>query len=296
MSLIAGIYRSLVPESIRYRVLRYRTARKLHGIKQNILNYYKSHPTGEAEINQALSFLEAHELTVFPYRFSEKYSPDTITVLLDEASQLHYVMLNSHRLYFKRGLTAEQIRHAYAFLLCEQDPESPHCYLPGDFKLEVGAVLADVGCAEGIFTLMNIDTVKKAVLFEADQGWMEALEKTFAPWKEKVSLVNKFVSDRTEGNFVRLDDHFREQKPDFLKIDVDGAEDELLRGSRELLSSQKLQVALCTYHKQQDAQKFEKLFREMNYQTSFTKNYMLFYFDEAFEAPYFRKALLRAVN
>jgi len=296
MSVLVNIYRKVLPESLRYKILRWRTAGRLNRLKTRILEYYKKNPSGDSELNEALVFLRKNPLTVFPYEFSKKYNPQNIQVLRDDSTGLSYVMHGSHKLYFKKGLTPEQIRHMYSFLLCEQDPGSPHCYLDKDFSLGKNAVLADVGCAEGIFSLMNIEKVKEVVLFEADSDWIEALEQTFQPWKEKVTLVNKFVSDASLNKFISLDDYFRTKKIDFLKIDVDGAEDELLKGAQELITKSKLQIALCTYHKQGDAEKFNMFLQKFNYKTSFSKNYMLFYFDDHFEPPYFRKALLRASN
>lgn len=296
MNKLKSIYRRLLPESIRYKILQWRKAYKLHALKKAILDFYRRHPSDEAEINEALTFLKNNPLTVFPYPFSEKYKPQHIHVHTDIATGLRYVMYHQHKLFFKRSLTVEEIQHSYSFLLCEQDSESPHCYLHDGFLLNKDAVLADIGCAEGIFSLMNIDTVKHVYLFEANKEWIEALEQTFTPWQEKVTIVNKFVSDKTAGDFICLDDYFDTVKPDFLKIDVDGAEADLLKGSETLITSAKLQIALCTYHKQNDATEFETYLQHRNYNTAFSKNVMLFYFDEAFNPPYFRKALLRAYN
>ena len=296
MSVLAKIYRQLLPEKARYGILRWRTANRLNNLKKKILRFYKTRPSSDPEINEALNFLKGNPLSVFPYTFSKSYDPATIDVFADDTSGLNYVMFRKHKLFFKRGLSLEQIRHAYSFLLCEQDPESPHCYLTGDFNIAGNSILADVGCAEGIFSLMNIDQLKQVYLFEADPDWIDALEQTFRPWKEKVTIVNKFVSDRTEGNFVSLDDYFKTAPVDFLKIDVDGAEDDLLKGSMRFIAGNRLKIALCTYHRQGDDRKFGGILEKLNFKINFSQNYMLFYFDEEFGPPYFRKALIRAAN
>lgn len=60
---------------------------------------------------------------------------------------------------------------------------------------------------------------------------MVTLKATFEPWKDKVLIVNKFVSDVTNSanttldGFIGPDEHITS-----LKIGVDGAESRLLNG------------------------------------------------------------------
>ena len=69
------------------------------------------------------------------------------------------------------------------------------CYLSDNFTVQQDDVLLDVGSAEGIFALTHIEKLKHVVLFERNAQWVEALEATFAPWKEKVTIIRKYVSD-----------------------------------------------------------------------------------------------------
>lgn len=52
------------------------------------------------------------------------------------------------------------------------------------------SIVADIGTAEGIFALNIIHSVKKVYLFECDPEWIIPLEKTFAPWINKIEIVN----------------------------------------------------------------------------------------------------------
>src|SRR5690606_30541039 len=117
-----------------------------------------------------------------------------------------------------------------------------------DFQITQGDVLADIGSAEGIFTLMNIELLEKAYLFEQDEQWIEALEATFAPWKEKVIIIPKYVSDRKSEKEIRLDQYFQNTtlQPNFFKIDVEGAEEKVLNGMQGLAAQSKCKVALTT--------------------------------------------------
>ena len=151
-----------------------------------------------------------------------------------------------------------------------------------------------MGAAEGNLALSVIEKVKRVYLFETDMEWIEALEATFAPWKEKVVIVNKFVSDKNEGNFISLDAFFRDkEKFTFLKVDAEGAEGDILNGSENLLtSSPGLKIALCCYHKPTDDKIFSEYLSKRGYAVSFAKGYMIF--KENFIPPYLRRGVLRS--
>lgn len=87
-------------------------------------------------------------------------------------------------------------------------------------------------------SLEIVDKAKHVYLFEAEESWIGDLEKTFAPWKEKVTIVRKYVSDIDDDNNVRLDSFFNKSilKPTFIKIDVEGAEMNVLNGCASLFT------------------------------------------------------------
>ena len=167
-----------------------------------------------------------------------------------------------------------------------------------DFKIANGEVLVDIGVAEGNFALGAAEKASKLILFETDTEWIEALNATFEPWKEKVLIVNKFVSDITNATNTTLDDFISpDEKISFLKIDVDGAESRLLDGCKRILSDQNpLKLAICTYHKQDDEKDFTALLSRNGFETSHSDGFMLFYYDKKMKAPYLRRGLIRAVK
>jgi hypothetical protein len=207
-------------------------------------------------------------------------------------------MLDGKRLYFKKRWSVKRIQHSFNELTREQDKESPHRYLSDDFKIDEGEVLVDIGVAEGNFALGAIEKASRVIMFETDKEWIEALNATFEPWKDKVLIVNKFVSDVTDKKNTTLDDYFgKEEKITFLKIDVDGAEARLLNGCKRVLSEQKpLKIAVCTYHKQGDEKEFDALLRKNDFKTSHSNGFMLFYYDKMMKAPYLRRGVIRAVK
>ena len=180
----------------------------------------------------------------------------------------------------------------------EQDVNSPHRYLTDRFNIGKKDILVDVGAAEGNLALSVIEKVKKVYLFETDENWIEALKATFAPWKDKVEIINKFVADRNDEKTVSLDAFFKDREPfSFLKIDAEGTEAAVLKGCETILSSHKpLKAAVCCYHKPNDEKVFNKLLKDRGFSTSFSNGYMIFHEPETFYPPYLRKGVLRAVK
>jgi len=272
---------------------------RLSRLRKQIVEFHESGPglANDPERQQVIDHLRSGGPMLFPYPFALNYDYRKVEVFRDEASGMHYVMQDGRKLFFKRKWKPRRIRKAYAALAMEQDALSPHRYLASGFDIGEGKVLADIGAAEGNFTLGIIDKLSKVYLFECDPDWIEALEKTFEPWKDKVEIVRKFVSDRNDGENVRADDFFADKKVDFLKIDVDGGERDLLKGCREMLSRRRpLKVALCTYHLHDDENEFRQLLQDHGFSVTHTPGFMIFYYDKDLRPPYLRRALLRATK
>ena len=288
-----SLYRRLVPKFIRRPI-------EKNKIKSTVLNYYESLKAAQIseEESKALAYLRKNELSIFPYPFQEKYNRADIEVHVDPDNQLKYIITDNKKLYFKRKSSKRGVRRNYNFLKIEQDPESPHRYLTNSFNVEEGDILVDVGAAEGNLPLEVIDKVKKAYLFETDERWIEALEATFAPWKDKVVIINKFVSNVNDEKNVTLDEYFKDKEPyNFLKVDAEGAEDKILEGATQTLTArQQIKLALCCYHKPHDEDKFKAQLEQWNYDVSFANGYMIFPEPKTFKPPYLRRGVLRAVK
>ncbi len=273
-----------------------RNAGGLNTIRKNILNYYRDVPISD-EIKMVINFLKKNPLKLFPYSFPEKYNSSLIKVYDDKEKNLRYVFHEGKRMYFKRSWQINDIRENYTNLLIEQDKNSPHRYLTGNFTVGKNEVVADIGAAEGIFSLSVIEHVKKIYLFETDSEWIEALQATFMPWNDKIEIINKFVSDKNDIGNITLDKFATGINVlfDFIKIDVDGAELRLLAGCRKILSStHKIKIAICTYHKAGDEISFRNVLKDYGFSICPSSGYMIFYHDPYLSAPFLRRGLLRA--
>jgi len=287
------IYRVLVPKPVRTILLK-------KSLRKKILNHFASLPENEVneEQKEVLQYLEKDQVRIFPYTFHSNYSPDKIEVFHDSGNGMRYVLQDGKRLYFKKRWSETRIKRAYCDLIREQDPYSPHRYLTEKFKIEKEDVLADIGAAEGNFSLAVIGEVKKIYLFEYDSEWIEALKATFAPWADKVEIINKYVSDHDDENHIRFDTFYKERNDvTFFKIDVDGAESVVLKSFDSVFrSGAPFKVALCTYHKNKDEKDFTLLLKDYGFAVTPSRGYMINYYDKKMKAPYLRRGLIRAVR
>lgn len=265
-------------------------------LKNQIINFHKD--SKDEEIIQIIDFLKNNKLEVFPYSFTKKYNKENIEVFENEENKLKYVLHLGKKLYFKRSMTVAHIKSLYQGLLFDQDENSPHLYLTPSFNLNENDVVADIGCAEGNFSLTNIENVKKIYLFESDVEWIEALEETFKPWKEKVEIINLFVTDYDSSSTISIKNFYeKHDKITFFKVDIEGEEQNFLNSCTPVFKTEKnIKMAICTYHKQNDENDFNQQLTNLGFEVEKSNGYMIFLHDQNLSAPYLRKGLLRAIK
>ena len=199
-------------------------------------------------------YFMVHGYTRFPYQYAAKYFESLPEIHANNENGLKYVWHKGKRLYFPGYLSDERIRKMYIALKIEQDAESSHKYVDSVEEFR-DKILLDIGAAEGLIALEAVEVASRIYLFECNPKWQEALEATFAPWKEKVSIINKYVSDNNNGENITLDRFLEDDKHGkfFLKIDIEGAERNALEGAKGIfLNSGNVEFAVCVYHKSDD--------------------------------------------
>lgn len=287
------VYRIVVPKPLRTIILK-------RNIRRKILDQYGLLPENELNGDQKeiVNYLRENQVSIFPYPFQENYRPGLVSVFTDPSTGIKYVMQDGKKLYFKKRWNEKRIRKSYSELSKEQDLKSPHRYITSGFQPGQDDVVADIGAAEGNFSLSVIDKVKKIYLFEYDREWIEALNTTFAGWKEKVEIIPRYVADFDDEKHIRLDTFFRTHNDiTFMKIDVDGYEQKVMEGCRSMLESKiPLKIAICTYHKSGDENEFTGLLQNHGFRVSASSGYMINYYDRKLKAPWLRRGLLRAVR
>lgn len=216
-------------------------------------------------------------LSPYPYVWRQEYDKTEYPSYVDVSNGLPYVIHNQKRLYFRRDMS-DIASDIYRSLLVEQDKRSAHCYVNSNKELE-HKILLDVGSAEACFALEMIDFVDHAYLFECDEKWIEALEATFAPWKDKITFIRKYVSDHNDDNNITLDEFFKDKPSDnlFIKMDIEGFERKALQGSKELMQKSKnISGSVCIYHLHDDEEIVGGILHENACTTTIQPGYLYF--------------------
>ena len=243
---------------------------------------------------------------LFPYK-EQKVGKSLECFVTGKEKGLPFVLHGDHlKLYFPKHTPLSDVVNEYRALVEREGllgagilGKSPHCYQDGNFKVEQGDILLDVGCAEAVFALDNIEKVAKAYLFESLPEWQKPLQHTFSPYADKVVFVPKLVSDRTTGNAITLMDAVKNDRFDgaqyFVKMDIEGWERTVVKGNADFFTSAKVKLSCCVYHRQDDAQVIDTMLKGMGYKTRFSDGYMLPTVN-GIHYPYFRHGVIYAQN
>lgn len=265
-----------------------------------ILDYYSRDFDGK--YTEEIKFLKNNgRLTEFPYPKTK--GMELFTCAHDSSNGLPYVLHKEKKLYYPKTWSLTLVNDQYRNLVEKENilgggysSKSPHQYQTDHFHVYETDTVLDIGAAEGLFALEVIESVEKVVLIEADALWVEPLRATFEPYKHKVTIINKFVSDIDGHNEITIESCLRNSavKTLFIKMDIEGEECRIIRNNQSLLSKDlEIRVVCCTYHNSGDADKLKLLLDNAGYKTEFSEGFVLFIWDENLQPPYFRKGLIR---
>lgn len=270
-----------------------------------INSYFSTHAGEKEKFAKELNFIntiakqkpsesEKKLYSIYPYPFTLRYNHTETEVFRDEKADMFYVFFEGKKMYYHNGFTTkEDVQMHFMSISAEQDAESPHRYFNGFFSVTKDDVVADLGAAEGNFALTIVNDVKELYLLEADPAWADALNKTFEPWKEKVHIIQKYVGGCNDNKTITLDELFKEKYISVIKMDIEGAEVDVLKNAQQFISERSLKMIITTYHRKNDATEIKELLESAGYHTMFSNNYMLYIWDNL-TPPYFRNGLITA--
>lgn len=265
---------------------------------KEIEGYFASNNFDNTEIKSVQNYINEKGITnVFPYDFVYDYYIRCLWKLrYDRKNLMFYIWHSGKRIYLKQS-KYEDARSYCINLLCEQNKNSPHKYWEGELS---GSYFFDCGAAEGIFAVENMDNFEHIFLFEADESWIPALKKTLAPFEDKVTVIHKFVGNYDSSNNITIDSAIERynidiQKSMFIKMDVEGAEEQVLEGMQATLKkASDLRLVICTYHKQDDEYRIKEIIDQVGlYKYEMSKGYMILYYDDLIREPYIRRGVMR---
>lgn len=248
-------------------------------IRKILKNYAHSTDSDILEIVQNIS--KRRSIGPYNQNFISKYASAIEELIkevnLDEDTQMHYVIWNGKKMYYPKSHSRAFVASEFNFVKLEQDIDSPHRYLTKEFDVKEGDIVIDAGVAEGNFALDIIDRAKKVYLVECEREWVEALEKTFEPWKEKVVIIEKMLDGYDDEKHASIDAFVEEQEVNFIKMDVEGAEISALGGATKILENSKnIKCAICAYHRKDAEKDIRMKLEQSGFFTSTTSGYIFF--------------------
>jgi hypothetical protein len=272
-------------------------------VYSKLLRYYDENPSKEFE-KEILYLKDLGFASEFPYK-QIKILHD-IKCGFDKKRKMPFVLHNNKRLYFPKSWDVEQAKGTYANLIERENilggdyaEKAPHQYQTEYSHVQEGDVVLEIGAAEALFSLDIIDLAKKVYIFEPKKIWKKPLRATFEPYKDKVEIITKYVSNKDTGDEIKLESCLKldDFKSVFVKMDVEGYEKLIINDNIPFFSNNTdIRISCCTYHIQEDAESLNKMFLSMGYQTEFSDGYILFLSDSNLRPPYFRKGLIRAAK
>lgn len=269
-------------------------------IKKLLQNYSDS---SDLDIIEILDCIQRTK-SVGPYNqeFVGKYGRITQTMVddvrYDENAQMCYVIWNGKRMYYPKSHSKLYVASELNFVNLEQDIDSPHRYLTQDFQVKEGDIVVEAGVAEGNFALDIVEKAKKLYLVECEHEWVEALEKTFEPWKDKVVIIEKMLDEYDDETHIRIDTFVQEQQVNFIKMDVEGAETAALNGAARILTqSDDIKCAICSYHRKNAEKDIRNILKQHGFSTSTTNGYIFFREDiDSWVDGELRRGIVRGVK
>ena len=281
-------------------VLDQRMTMKYHYL--NLLDYYGRHQEEAKTYQKELNYIQHHgEYCNFPYKSVSM--PESVEYGFDQEVQMPYVVHQNKKLYFKQDQLPEEALGLYKNYLqterllgTDDIDDAPHQYQSPRVKVADGDVVFDIGAAEGLFALEQIEKASHVVIVESDPDWIKPLRLTFAPYGDKVTIVRKFVSATDTDTTISLEKLLSNVEYDsaFVKMDIEGYElQSLIPAEKVLRQKNSTKLSIASYHKQHDAEMMKSFFDNIGYYSEFSNGYMLFHLYDTPAPPYFRQGIIR---
>jgi FkbM family methyltransferase len=204
--------------------------------------------------------------------------PSPVVVDEDAAAGMRAVEIGGHRYWLPLDMDWAGMSMLYSEVFCEAHP---HHYEYGGCRVRPGDVVVDAGSAEGFFARFALDRGARVLIVEPWGPMAEALRRTYEaeiaegcvrvepaalaaeggegllqldprqPWGASLASgpargdVSAVVRRTTLDALVAASPWGR---CDFLKMDVEGAERDALRGARETLRRDRPRLSVAVYH------------------------------------------------
>jgi len=197
--------------------------------------------------------------------------------VVEQDSDYVQLQIGAHRYYWPSGADWGGLAwmHQEVFVPASQNF---HAYEFAGVKIHPGDQVVDAGASEGFFTRYALQRGATVLALEPVQSLADALRKTFtaeiAKGQVKVLPValgaksgrgnlqlvqdrlyeSRLASTGTKIQMVSLDDVIGQERVGFIKMDIEGAEMDAIRGGSQTIAMQKPRLAIAVYHDLENAQ------------------------------------------
>lgn len=233
----------------------------------------------EIERLMSLSNLNFYNL-VFPYGYIEEILEEEIEIVSEDGYPTH--LFKNNKVFLPKKWSIDHCKEYIRLLKCEQHENSPHAYLKG-----TGKVLLDIGCSEGIFSLMCYDDYEEIYAFDKSE-WKEVLSHTF-------KNIDNFHFIEGEVGYSNPIDNLNLSEVSEIKMDIEGMEYEVLVSAENTISNCHPRLQICVYHNRDDFQLIYNLVSSFGYKDIRVSPGYMVYPHGRQEPPYFRRGVLYAI-
>ena len=267
-------------------------------ILKEFVRKYNSNIT-DAGILETFAYWDSgKDFSVFNQFIDNKYHSYS-PVYYDDKVDLPYIFITDiedkqKRLYYPRHTKFDVVdgHQVVKDILYEQAAGSPHAYIKENHEIKCGDVIVDAGVCEGNFSIRYVDIASKMYLFESDSQWEEPHYYTFKDYQDKTVFIHKPLSNKIDGGGVRFDDIIS-SKVDFIKMDIEGYEEEALLGGETTFKNNYIKCSICAYHTFGAEKRIKDILTKYGYRVRTSDGWMLFiYGDDFYEHFDFRRGIV----
>ena len=249
-------------------------------IKIKIIEDYKKGNVRDAEIERTVRQLESDD----DFDLWCGYCPkpqEKHEVIWDGEFNMPYVIFEGKRMYYPptTSFILEDGKQYVPGIEFEQQEGSPHTYITDDIYIKEGDVVVDAGVCEGNFAIKYIDKVSKLYLIECEAQWLDPLTLTFRDYLHKIVFCTKSLGNADDEKTVTLDSLIGDERVDFIKMDIEGAEIDALKGAEKVFRNNDIRCSICSYHKHDDEKNIREILSSYGYATGTSNGHMIFPFD-----------------
>ena len=99
---------------------------------------------------------------------------------------------------------------------------------------------------------------------------------TFRDYLDKVVYIDKFLGAKDDNKTITLDTMLAGGRCDFIKMDIEGAEKDALRGATNTFLQNDIRCSVCSYHRHGDEDVIKSILSDYGYETATSKGHMIF--------------------